>query len=98
MPCRPRLRNLAARWLTAVLLVGLAAALALYAVRFVWNLAKLAGELFEPDDSVFLPGVVHLLDAALAVSLIVMVAVSSWDSLVSRLTNDEGTSRFAWAT
>jgi len=85
------------RWLLAVFLLGLGAALALYAVRFVWKLVKLAGQLFEPDDSVFLLGVLHLLDAALVASLIVMVAISSWDSLVSKLADDEGLTRVAWA-
>ncbi|MBR0656046.1 YqhA family protein [Plastoroseomonas arctica] len=89
---------LATRWLLAVFLVGLGVALALYAVRFVWKLGKLAADLFEPDDSVFLLGVLHLLDAALVASLIVMVVISSWDSLVSKLTDDNGTSKVAWAT
>ncbi|MES2710184.1 MAG: YqhA family protein [Pseudomonadota bacterium] len=88
---------LATRWLLALFLLGLGAALALYAVRFVWKLAKLAGQLFEPDDSVFLLGVLHLLDAALVASLIVMVAISSWDSLVSKLADENGATKVAWA-
>jgi uncharacterized protein (TIGR00645 family) len=88
---------LATRWLLAVFLLGLGAALALYAVRFAWKLVKLAGQLFEPDDSVFLLGVLHLLDAALVASLIVMVAISSWDSLVSKLADEHGATKVAWA-
>lgn len=88
---------LATRWLLAVFLLGLGVALALYAVRFAWKLMKLAGQLFEPDDSVFLLGVLHLLDAALVASLIVMVMISSWDSLVSKLTNEDGVTKVAWA-
>lgn len=88
---------MATRWLLAVFLLGLGVALALYAVRFGWKLFKLAGQLFEPDDSVFLLGVLHLLDAALVASLIVMVMISSWDSLVSKLTDEDGVTKVAWA-
>ncbi len=89
---------LATRWLLAVFLLGLAVALAMYAVRFGWKLLKLAGQLFEPDDSVFLLGVLHLLDSALVASLIVMVAISSWDSLVSKLADENGATKVAWAS
>lgn len=88
---------MATRWLLAVFLLGLGVALVLYAVRFVWKLAKLAGQIFEADDAEFLIGMLHLLDSVLIASLIVMVAVASWDSLVSSLTDEEGTSKVAWA-
>ena len=88
---------MATRWLLAVFLLGLGVALALYAVRFAWKLVKLAEQLFQPDDNVFLLGVLHLLDAALVASLVVMVMISSWDSYVSKLTDEDGVSKFAWA-
>ena len=87
----------ATRWLLAIFLLGLGVALALYAVRFVWKLAKLAGQLSTASDSEFLLSMLHLLDSVLIASLILVVAVASWDSLVSQLSDEAGASKVAWA-
>jgi uncharacterized protein (TIGR00645 family) len=80
---------LSSRWLLAVFFFGLIAALAIYAARFVYKLAKFAQNVFVNDDNRILIDLLHLLDSALVASLVVMVALSSYDSLVSRLTKVE---------
>ncbi len=87
---------LASRWLLAVFYLGLAVALAAYAVRFAQKLAKFAAEAFTASDTAMLIALLHLLDAALIASLVVMVAIASYDSLVSRLTPDEEARRKSW--
>ena len=76
---------LASRWLLAIFFVGLALALAIYAVRFLYKLWKFATTVLTSEDTRHLIDLLHLLDSALVASLVAIVAVSSYDSLVSRL-------------
>ncbi|WP_237215277.1 YqhA family protein [Falsiroseomonas oryziterrae] len=87
---------LSSRWLLAVFFVGLAAALAVYAVRFLYKLWKFAVGVLTTEDTRHLIELLHLLDSALVASLVVMVAISSYDSLVSRLTTDEAERKTSW--
>lgn len=86
----------ATRYVLAVFFLGLGVGLALYALRFLWKLGQLAGAILEPDESVFLIALLHLVDSALIGSLIVMLVVSSWDSLVSRLDAETAPQRVSW--
>jgi uncharacterized protein (TIGR00645 family) len=87
---------LASRWLLAVFFLGLAAALAVYAIRFLFKLWKFAVGVLTTEDTKHLIELLHLLDSALVASLVIMVALSSYDSLVSRLTTDENERRTSW--
>jgi uncharacterized protein (TIGR00645 family) len=89
---------LASRWLLAVFFLGLAAALAVYAIRFVIKLWKFAVGVLTTEDTKHLIELLHLLDAALVASLVIMVALSSYDSLVSRLTTDETERKTSWVS
>lgn len=80
---------LASRWLLALFFLGLAAALAVYAVRFLYKLWKFAVGVFTTEDTRHLIELLHLLDSALVASLVAIVAISSYDSLVSRLSDTE---------
>ena len=40
----------------------------------------------------------YLVDSALVASLVAMVAISSYDSLVSKLTNENASSEISWVT
>lgn len=87
---------LASRWLLVIFFGGLMVALALYAVGFLrklWKFATLAG---DGSDNEQLLALLHLLDAALVASLVVMVAISSYDSLVSRLTKEDDAEAVSW--
>jgi uncharacterized protein (TIGR00645 family) len=81
---------LASRWLLAVFFLGLAAALAVYAVHFLYKLWKFAAGVLVREDTRMLIELLYLLDSALVASLVVLVATSSYDNMVSRL-NAEGT-------
>jgi uncharacterized protein (TIGR00645 family) len=87
---------LASRWLLAVFFLGLAVALAVYALSFLMKLWKFATSLMTEDENKLLIDLLHLLDSALVASLVVMVALSSYDSLVSRLTEDEDGKKLSW--
>jgi uncharacterized protein (TIGR00645 family) len=87
---------LASRHLLTVFYIGLAVALGLYAIRFVWKLWKYAEGLLSVSDSDSLLGLLYLLDSALVAGLVTMVAISSYDSLVSRLSTDEDAKAMEW--
>jgi uncharacterized protein (TIGR00645 family) len=87
---------LASRHLLTVFYVGLAVALGLYAIRFVWKLWKYAEGLLSVSDSDSLLGLLYLLDSALVAGLVTMVAISSYDSLVARLSKDDDAREMEW--
>jgi uncharacterized protein (TIGR00645 family) len=89
---------LASRYLLAFFFIGLVASLGLYAIRFTTKLWKLAeGVASLPEDD-FLIAVLHLVDAALIASLVVIVALASFDSLVARLNRDEADDDLRWVS
>jgi len=90
---------IASRYILAVFYLGLAVALAAYAVKFSYKVWKFATTiLFEQDDNQILLGMLYLVDSALVASLVAMVAISSYDSLVSRLVDDQGKSKIEWVS
>jgi uncharacterized protein (TIGR00645 family) len=89
---------LSSRWLLAIFFIGLMGALAVYAVRFVYKLGKFAANVFTNDDNRILIDLLHLLDSALVASLVVMVALASYDSLVSRLASGDGGTKISWVS
>lgn len=87
---------LGSRWLLVTFFLGLAVALAAYALHFLVKLWKFAVAALTSSDTQVLIQLLHLLDAALVASLVVMVAIASYDSLVSRLTTDETERKTQW--
>jgi uncharacterized protein (TIGR00645 family) len=87
---------LASRHILVVFYLGLAVALALYAVRFLGKVWVFARDLFTLEESEDLLALLHLVDSALVASMVVMVAISSYDSLVSRLKEDAARERMHW--
>lgn len=87
---------IASRYLLVVFLLGLCAGLALYAVRFAVKLGKLATEVTTLPEDDFLIAILHLVDSTLIASLVVIVAVSSFDSLVKRLHADGDRDDIGW--
>lgn len=75
----------ASRYILAVFLLGLLVGLALYAVRFLGKLWSMAATLTTATDSDVLLALLYLLDSALVASLVVTVALSTHDTLISRL-------------
>jgi uncharacterized protein (TIGR00645 family) len=87
---------LASRWMLAVFFLGLCLGLVVYAVSFLVKLWKFAGYAATGNDTALLIQLLHLLDAALVASLVVTVVISSYDSLVSRLSKDEAEGKASW--
>lgn len=87
---------LASRWLLAVFYLGLAVALALYAVKFAMKVAAFGATLFAAEDNAALLALLYLLDSALVASLVVTVTLASWDTLVSGLGGEDRDGRLAW--
>ena len=87
---------LASRWVVAVFLLGLTVALGLFAARFVAKLWKFgSGILTSPEDQALLD-LLHLLDWTLVASLVVMVILASWDSLVAPFDAESKAGGMAW--
>jgi len=87
---------LASRWLLVAFFLGLVIALGIYALHFLGKLWKFATSALTTSDVTVLIQLLHLLDAALIASLVIMVAIASYDSLVSRLTTDEEERKTSW--
>ncbi|MBB4566034.1 TIGR00645 family protein [Rhizobium leucaenae] len=75
---------LSSRWILVVFYLGLAAALAIYAVSFGYKFLKVAAGVFEYDEADMILAILGLIDAALVASLIVMVMISGYENFVSR--------------
>lgn len=75
---------LSARWILVVFYMGLAVALGIYAVSFLYKLSKVAVEVFVLDEAEMILAMLGLIDAALVASLIVMVMISGYENFVSR--------------
>jgi uncharacterized protein (TIGR00645 family) len=87
---------LASRYLLLVFFFGLMAGLALFALRFLGEVWSLAAGLAGTSDEDFLIDLLHLVDGALVASLVVMVALSSYDSLVGRLRGEADEQEMRW--
>jgi uncharacterized protein (TIGR00645 family) len=80
---------LASRWLLVVFYIGLALALALYAVSFGYKLLKFATGIFSSDEAEAILDMLGLIDAALVASLVVMVIISGYENFVSKFDDQE---------
>jgi uncharacterized protein (TIGR00645 family) len=88
---------LASRYLLVVFFLGLAAALGLYALRFLMKLSEYAYKAFDgATETQMLLGLLYLVDSVLVASLVAMVIISSHDSLVSPLAEGVEPNRAAW--
>lgn len=89
---------LAGRFLLVVFFLGLLVGLALFAIRFMAKLWDLATELWSKTEADMLIDILHLIDSALVASLVVMVALSSYDSLVGRLQREADQQEMRWVS
>ncbi len=84
------------RFVLVVFFFGLLVGLGLFALRFLGKLAKMATDVFVMSDEEMLLGLLHLVDSALVASLVVMVALASYDNLVSRLAEEAAEAQMGW--
>ncbi len=75
---------LSSRWLLVIFYIGLAAALALYALSFGYKFYKISIQVFTMDEADMILAMLGLIDAALVASLVVMVMISGYENFVSR--------------
>jgi uncharacterized protein (TIGR00645 family) len=87
---------LAGRHILSIFFLGLLAGLLLYAIRFLTKLWDFAANLFTFSENEDLLALLHLADGVLVASMIAMVAISSYDSLVSRLKEHAASKRMHW--
>jgi uncharacterized protein (TIGR00645 family) len=80
---------LSSRWILVVFYLGLVAALAVYAVSFLYKFGKVAMNVFVFDDAEMILAVLGLIDAALVASLILMVMIAGYENFVSRFDEAE---------
>jgi uncharacterized protein (TIGR00645 family) len=85
---------LAARWILVVFYLGLALALAIYAVSFGEKLYDFLAVVFAIEESDTILKMLGLIDAALVASLVVMVMISGYENFVSRF--DEHSGELQW--
>jgi uncharacterized protein (TIGR00645 family) len=81
---------LASRWLLVVFYIGLAVALAVYALSFAKKLYEFITIVMTINDTDTILKVLGLIDAALVASLVVMVIISGYENFVSRFDNQDG--------
>ncbi len=80
---------LSSRWILVVFYLGLVAALAVYAVSFLYKFLKVAKNVFIYDDAQMILAMLGLIDAALVASLILMVMIAGYENFVSRFDEAE---------
>jgi len=81
---------LASRWVLIVFYFGLAFALVMYAMSFVYKCVKLVMNIFTLTDNEVILAMLGLIDACLVASLMVMVMLTGYENYVSRLDRAEG--------
>lgn len=89
---------LAGRFFLAVFFVGLIWGLALFAARFAAKLWELTAGLWARSEAEMLIELLHLVDSALVASLVLMVALASYDSLVDRLQREADDRELRWVS
>jgi uncharacterized protein (TIGR00645 family) len=75
---------LASRWLLVVFYLGLAVALAIYAVTFGGKLMSFVSKSLSMDEADAILSMLSLIDAALVASLVVMVIIAGYENFVSK--------------
>ena len=75
---------LASRWLLVVFYLGLAMALAIYALTFGKKLVVFFTQSLVLDEADAILSMLSLIDAALVASLVVMVIIAGYENFVSR--------------
>lgn len=73
------------RWLLVPMLMGLAAVLVALTFRFFYEFAELMIGVFHDDKAEVIIGTLSLVDLALIATLVVMVAISSYENFVSAI-------------
>ncbi|MFZ4761652.1 MAG: TIGR00645 family protein [Alphaproteobacteria bacterium] len=80
----------ASRWLLVPIFLGLIALLLIMSVKFYESMFKMLLYVFKYDKDEIIVGVLALIDMTLVSTLLVMVAISSYENFISKIDIREG--------
>jgi uncharacterized protein (TIGR00645 family) len=86
----------ASRWIQAPLYAGLIVAECLYAYKFLTELWDMVHEIRELSETVFMLGVLSLIDITMVANLLTMVVIGGYATFVSKLNLDTHRDRPDW--
>jgi uncharacterized protein (TIGR00645 family) len=88
----------ASRWIQAPLYAGLIVAELLYAYKFLVELWEMVAHIHKMDETVFMLGVLGLIDVTMVANLLTMVVIGGYATFVSKLDLESHPDRPDWLT
>ena len=88
----------ASRWIQAPLYGGLIVAELLYAYKFLLELWEMVFHINKMDETVFMLGVLGLIDVTMVANLLTMVIIGGYATFVSKLDLEQHPDRPEWLT
>ncbi|MFZ3013416.1 MAG: TIGR00645 family protein [Nitrospira sp.] len=88
----------ASRWIQAPLYAGLIVAELLYAYKFLLELWEMVLHINKMDETVFMLGVLGLIDVTMVANLLTMVIIGGYATFVSKLDLEQHPDRPEWLT
>jgi uncharacterized protein (TIGR00645 family) len=88
----------ASRWIQAPLYAGLIVAELLYAYKFLVELLEMVIHVNKMDETVFMLGVLGLIDVTMVANLLTMVVIGGYATFVSKLDLEDHPDRPDWLT
>ncbi len=88
----------ASRWIQAPLYAGLIVAELLYAYKFLHELWEMVLHINKMDETVFMLGVLGLIDVTMVANLLTMVIIGGYATFVSKLDLEQHPDRPEWLT
>lgn len=88
----------ASRWIQAPLYAGLIVAELLYAYKFLVELWEMVSHIHKMDETVFMLGVLGLIDVTMVANLLTMVIIGGYATFVSKLDLEHHPDRPDWLT
>ena len=88
----------ASRWIQAPLYAGLIVAELLYAYKFLAELWEMVIHINKMDETVFMLGVLGLIDVTMVANLLTMVVIGGYATFVSKLDLEHHPDRPEWLT
>lgn len=88
----------ASRWIQAPLYAGLIVAELLYAYKFLLELWEMVSHINKMEETVFMLGVLGLIDVTMVANLLTMVVIGGYATFVSKLDLEHHPDRPDWLT
>jgi uncharacterized protein (TIGR00645 family) len=88
----------ASRWIQAPLYAGLIVAEILYAYKFLIELGEMVLHINKMDETIFMLGVLGLIDVTMVANLLTMVVIGGYATFVSKIDLEHHPDRPEWLT